>query len=291
MWRKKKTTEKNESLVAEATAVPVAVPVKDDHPTPSAPIQSDFPAPLSAPPQASPANASANNMAPQTQNSYQPPPQTDTAANNQIPYGQQPVQQPLHQNSVQPLPPQRSKLHNLHRLLRILGIGGSLNMVVGEIWGMTLHRIPLEEDIVRCYIIGFSVIILLNEMELSQMLRDSPVLSNWIPRGILYSFVGIVGLVMNDIGNDQYFENRMRKYNNYYNNQSAYTFIIPTTEQACEAYIRFGSFFMFFYGIFYSILGALRIQVFAKRQKEEYKQNLAAYNQHYGLANSAGCLV
>jgi len=165
----------------------------------------------------------------------------------------------------------RTCLHKTSLVLSIAAIGSAINMAVGQILGMIIISVPFEERVVRAYLIGSSLLVVLVEMEWTSIIRESAVLQNWICRGILYTFLGILGTTMNDIGNDSYYSSRMSQYGGSYENGS-FTISIPSREQALETYIRFVSFSLFIIGLIYLLLGAFCVQNTVNRHKEVYSE-------------------
>ena len=50
----------------------------------------------------------------------------------------------------------------------------------------------------RCYVVLMCLLVILNELQWTQFIRESAILRIWITRGIFYSFVGVLGLEEND---------------------------------------------------------------------------------------------
>ena len=190
-------------------------------------------------------------------------------------------QKPFQNDFVQGEEYRRTRLHKFSLFLSIAAIGSAINMAVGQILGMILIRVPFEEALVRGYLIGFSLLVVLVEMEWTSIIRESAVLYNWIPRGVLYTFLGILGTTMNDIGNDSYYSSRMSQYRGYNSQDASFTIYIPSREEALETYIRFVSLSLFGVGLVYILTGALCVQKTVNRHRE-------AYSEHSGKKGTLG---
>lgn len=171
----------------------------------------------------------------------------------------------------------RTIIHKTSIFLNLATIGAAANMIVGQIWGMLVVRsLPILEIIVRVYNMCFSILIIFNEMGWTQLIRESPILSSYFWRGLLYTFVGILGAMLNDIGNDNYYKNDTSNYNSYSYGSNSITFSMPTHEKISEMYVFIVSMSMFGMGAVYILLGLLRVERVVNRHKEEYQLRLAS---------------
>lgn len=173
----------------------------------------------------------------------------------------------------------RTFTHNVSLLLNLVTCGAALNIALGQVLGMVMQSVGWVEFVVRIYEIFFSLLVILNELQWTKVIQESPVLSSFTYRGILYTFVGILGVMMNDIGMNAYRQSQWSEYGSYANNNI--TIYIPTQEQALELYIRVVSWSMVVFGVIYTAMGLLRVQEKVERHKEEYKMRLS----HAGQAN------
>lgn len=131
----------------------------------------------------------------------------------------------------------------------------------------------------RCYIITISFMIIFNELEWTSVLRDSPVVQRYGGRGLCYTFVGVLGDTMHDIGND---------YNDVtysYTNEEGYvTIAVPTFETFAEVFIRVAAISLFVGGVIYILMGMMLLQGKVNRDVEEYHRRL-------DIANTANAKV
>jgi uncharacterized membrane protein HdeD (DUF308 family) len=164
----------------------------------------------------------------------------------------------------------RTCLHNTSLLLNMATIGASIMLAVGQIWGMFVVNVPFLEHVVRLYLIGWCLLIVLIELQWTSFVRNSTVLSHWIPRGLLYTFLGVVSTLLSDIGNDNYYKNRMNRYAGY-NNESI-TIYFPSHELAVETYVVCASVSIFVLGCVYILLGVFCLERAAKKQQQDYSE-------------------
>ena len=171
----------------------------------------------------------------------------------------------------------RTGTHNFSIVLNLVTCGAALNIALAQVLGMVMHRVSWLEMVVRVYEILFSILVVLNEMQWTELVKESRILSSYTFRGILYTFIGILGVLMNDIGQNGYNQSQSNSYGSYSNNNI--TIYLPTQEQALELYIRVVSWSMVGFGVVYIIMGVLRVQQKVDRHKEEYHLRLAHAGQ------------
>ncbi|CAN0089687.1 unnamed protein product [Ectocarpus sp. 12 AP-2014] len=84
-------------------------------------------------------------------------------------------------------------LLNAITVIAALGVGVAQGMVLGY------HKDLSPESVaVRCYNILFCMLIIMAELEWTTTVREMFVLHSWIPRGVVYSFVGVLVLEEED---------------------------------------------------------------------------------------------
>ena len=129
-----------------------------------------------------------------------------------------------------------------------------------------------------------ALLIILNELETTTLLQNSPILRNYPWRGIFYTFIGSLGTLLNDLGNDDYINNWNRnRYNNYNGNNSGYvTFQIPSLEHAVEIFIGVTSRLLFVMGCVYFVMGCMFLQKKVERDVEAFRHRLALCNHDFG---------
>lgn len=99
-----------------------------------------------------------------------------------------------------PTPPKRSFMHKLFLASRYIAFFLSFNMAVGEIVILCyseLLKLEIIEFALHIYLLLISIMIMFNEIGWFKFILTSEILRNWISRGALYAFIGVIGL--NDI--------------------------------------------------------------------------------------------
>lgn len=139
---------------------------------------------------------------------------------------------------------------------------------------MAVKNVGVLEAIMRTYLIAVSGVIVLNELEASSLLTRSPVLQKFTWRGFFYTFIGSLGALLNDIGNDDYYNHWNRYKNRYQNNGGYVTFTIPTLEHFVEIFIEFTSIILFLMGCLYILMGVLWVQGKIEREIDGYRERL-----------------
>ncbi len=176
---------------------------------------------------------------------------------------------------------ERSCTHKLALCMNIIVIIGSTGLIIGQIWGMALKSLGLMEVVMRSYLIAIGGMIIMNELETSTVLSNSPILQKFFWRGIFYSFIGTLGTLLNDIGNDDYYNNWNRYKNGYNNNDGYVTFMVPSLEHALEIFIGISSRMIFVLGCLYIVLGLL---VYPQKKID---RDIDLYRERLNLAEAA----
>ena len=178
----------------------------------------------------------------------------------------------------------RSGAHKLFLMFNVMAGLTGVNNAFAQCLALRYDGNKLSDVILRCYLIGFCALVVLIEMEMTPVVRNSFVLSNWVCRGIFYTFLGALGHNLYDVGYDNryraisYYNNgngyrngngngyRNRDYNGYYGTR------IPSTEDFEDWYIWLTSRVMFLIGCVYILMGALCLQQKLAQWREQYQQ-------------------
>jgi len=95
--------------------------------------------------------------------------------------------------------PSRSALHKFFALISVCTGLSAFNMGVGQLVGlMVAHSTDSIQYFLRMYVIALCLLVILIEKEWTSFARDSMILHNWITRGLVYGFIGLLGLEEND---------------------------------------------------------------------------------------------
>eukprot|EP00555_Chaetoceros_dichaeta_P005609 CAMPEP_0198257206 /NCGR_PEP_ID=MMETSP1447-20131203/6933_1 /TAXON_ID=420782 /ORGANISM="Chaetoceros dichaeta, Strain CCMP1751" /LENGTH=219 /DNA_ID=CAMNT_0043944039 /DNA_START=45 /DNA_END=704 /DNA_ORIENTATION=+ len=158
----------------------------------------------------------------------------------------------------------RRPLHLIILGLNFIVMCSAFNLALGQVFGIFLKELALRETLVRCYLIVVSGMIICNELEWMSVLKDSPILQKYSWRGIMYTFVAVVGDTLHDVGDDQ-------SMNYSYTNEDGYVVIaVPTFETFAEVFIRVASISLFVTGALYFIMGVTFLQGKVEGDIEEY---------------------
>jgi cation transport ATPase len=99
------------------------------------------------------------------------------------------------QNELQP---HRRKIHKLFFFISVVAMIAALSMATGQIVGLVYKKLGPIQWVLRGYVIALCFLVLFNELEMSKLARENMILHNWVCRGLLYSFIGVIGLEEND---------------------------------------------------------------------------------------------
>lgn len=96
------------------------------------------------------------------------------------------------------LQPNRRKIHKLFYFISVVAMMAALGMATGQVVGLVFKKVGPIQIALRAYVIGLSFLVLFTEMEMTKLARENIILHNWICRGLIYSFIGVIGLEEND---------------------------------------------------------------------------------------------
>lgn len=178
----------------------------------------------------------------------------------------------------------RTMLHRISLFVNSVTIISAVGLAVGQIWGMAIKDMVPMETVLRSYIIAISGMIVLNELESVTLLQSSPILYAYPWRGLFYTFMGALGTLLNDLGNDDYRNNwNNNRYNYSNNNNSGYvTWQVPSLEHGIEIFIGITARLLFCMGCVYFMFGCMFLQKRVDRDVEAFRHRLRMCNQDFG---------
>mmetsp|Transcript_11382 Transcript_11382/g.17381 ORF Transcript_11382/g.17381 Transcript_11382/m.17381 type:complete len:235 (+) Transcript_11382:82-786(+) len=152
---------------------------------------------------------------------------------------------------------QRTFSHKLFRLLKFITAIVAVLLLIAQV--ISLVYLPFDgvELLLKIFLSSFCAMIILNEVEWWGILRASPLLWNWIPRGYLYAFIGLVSVE----------ENNLKPSSGDLNT-------LPI-DYTAALFIETASWMMFVIGVLYISLGLCCCQVYQKKVRENYKERVA----------------
>jgi hypothetical protein len=169
---------------------------------------------------------------------------------------------------------ERTCAHKFSLFLNAIVIISAVGIAIGQIWGMAMKNLGLMEVVMRCYLVAISGMLILNELESVSVLTHSPILQKYFWRGLGYTFIGTLSTLLNDVGNDDYYNNWNRYKNNYNNNNGYVTFMVPSLENALELFIGITSRVLFCAGCVYCVMGLLWVQNKIEKDIDEFRDRL-----------------
>jgi len=149
------------------------------------------------------------------------------------------------------LNPQPKALLKLFLAVRLLAGFSALNMLLAQTASIWFSDIGLIDYIVMLYMIVLSTVVIFNELDWTFFTGGSALLSNWIGRGIVYSFLGVLGVQQEST-------------------EGALTLTLLT-------YLKTASWMMITSGMIYFVLGCLCCQPVSKKMKRDlqHRQEVA----------------
>lgn len=94
---------------------------------------------------------------------------------------------------------ERALPHRLYRAFKGITVLTSLLLFIAQVVSVVYLPFDGVELVIKLFLSSFSVLVIVNEFEWWGMLRNSPLLTNWAPRGYFYMFIGIVSVEENDV--------------------------------------------------------------------------------------------
>lgn len=190
----------------------------------------------------------------------------------------------------------RTQTHKLFVMFSVIAGLTGVNNIFSQILALTYPGNLQSDVLLRIYMIGFFILVVVNETERVSALRSSIVINNWVCRGLLYTFLGVLGQDLYDVGYDNRYRRngynqsstsgyRSGDYNGYYGPR------MPSSEDFAEWYIWLTSFLMFMVGAIYLIMGALCLQSKLQKLREQYQQSQFAVAANREGAAACACFA
>jgi len=98
------------------------------------------------------------------------------------------------------LNPKRTCSHRCFRMVKFVALACAIAMGIGQVVGIAFPM-PIDpiQYVLHIYMLAFCVMMVLTELEWAQFLVGSGMLHNWVSRGVIYSFVGVIGISENRV--------------------------------------------------------------------------------------------
>lgn len=165
-------------------------------------------------------------------------------------------------NSKLNIKPARRTLHKIFIIISILTSLCALWMIAVQVLGFVVYVNGPVDYVLRSYIIAFCILVVFVELEWPAKVREARLLYYWITRGLLYVFIGVLGLQENDS---------------------------EVKEGLSESYAtmleiaKVGAWNMIGCGLLYFVMGVLCQQLVLKKMRTSYQAKVA---QAKGLGSS-----
>mmetsp|Transcript_39651 Transcript_39651/g.48279 ORF Transcript_39651/g.48279 Transcript_39651/m.48279 type:complete len:262 (+) Transcript_39651:160-945(+) len=152
--------------------------------------------------------------------------------------------------------PKRTFVHNWFIMVSILAGVSAFLMGVGQFIGLFYQESGPVQSVVRVYMMAMCGLIVLNELEWLSFTRDSKLLWIWISRGIVYSFVGVIGIQEIEAS-------------------EARSSVTEIWSAGLRKYLVLTAWAMIASGILYFVLGVTCMQIVLGRLRKKYAERIA----------------
>lgn len=158
------------------------------------------------------------------------------------------------------LPPPRSCLYTLFVIFSSLAVFITGMMVLAQILNVAILKSTkgvIIQHILRVYVLVFCIMFILAELQFERFLKLVPSMKNWMYRGFLYSFVGIIGIE-----------------ESYAALAEEYPQMPSLQEGMVSLFLRISSYAMFAVGLIYIAMGLLCLRGVWERLKISYDEQV-----------------
>lgn len=127
-------------------------------------------------------------------------------------------------------------------------------MMLGQALGFLFQVGGPIQYFLRFYVVLLSLIVILSECECTKFIRESGILKHWMSRGLLYAFVGLLGLEQMDTSSSR--------------NQDRRGFQVSMKFMEGVAWVMVGC------GVLYFVMGAFCLHLVLNRLRHDYQERL-----------------
>lgn len=158
----------------------------------------------------------------------------------------------LHAELDTELNPKRHPLHKFFKFVSfVVGVSAFL-MMIGQFVGIAFESVGPIQYVLRVYVIMLCMLTILNELEWSTFTTSSKLLNLWVTRGVIYAFIGVLGLEENDVSP----ESKNMSY---------------ATRTVALNFIKAVAWMMISCGVLYFVMGVFCLQLAEKKMRESYE--------------------
>ncbi len=120
---------------------------------------------------------------------------------------------------------------------------------------MVVFRVWVLSNVLRLYIAAFCIILILTELRMESLVRNVPTYDNWVYRGFLYSFIGLIGVVMAEA-------NEVEERS------------LETRQMIVHLVMLGASYAMFALGVIYMLMGLCCLRDVLERMRADYDADM-----------------
>jgi len=164
--------------------------------------------------------------------------------------------------------PTRSCCHTIFIGVQIFAVLGNVCMIATQVVPLFICDIDAVQQVIRCYLAIFACVFLLTELEWVK----SQFLQNWISRGFLYSFLGVVEI-------EQHFAMSLDGTLQKLAVHSYQHWDVQWT----SVFINLSSWWMVGTGCLYFLLGVFCMQRIRNNCRKQYQDQLKHYSESMNL--------
>jgi hypothetical protein len=159
--------------------------------------------------------------------------------------------------------------------IEIVAILASLNLLITEIIPIIIappSKIGYLSLALRCYLSCFCLVFISVELEIPvPFIKDSKIFNNWISRGFLYSFVGLIGM-------EEAYSSRVEDLVGNANDKFHVAWV--------PMFMQITSWVMFAVGCCYMLLGICCLWRLRDKLRDSFQERLEEYNSTTVIATS-----
>lgn len=148
--------------------------------------------------------------------------------------------------------PHRSCALSCYKLISSFAILVSAVLLGTQIAAMAAFHVWVIPNVLRFYIAAFCILLILTELRMESLVQYMPTYDNWVYRGFLYSFIGLIGVVMA-------MANEMEEPG-----------ILESRQMIIHLTMLGASYSMFGLGIVYMLMGACCLRGVLERMNADY---------------------
>jgi len=172
------------------------------------------------------------------------------------------------QGNVDNRKPRRTCCHSIFVTIQVFAIVGNLMMLSTQIVPMIICDVELIQKVMRCYLAFFSFVFLLAEFEVSCL--KSRFFQNWISRGFLYTFLGVVEI-------EQHYAMAADGSLNSLNTEKLPD--VTLNVEWASFFINISSWWLIGIGCLYFFMGVFCMKAVRKRCREQYQKKWETYKK------------